>query len=112
MKIVEITSQDAFYRITKAGVCLADFQAPWCAPCHEQEPILTDLARRYDGRAVICGIDIDVHRGLAATWDIAHVPTLILFRNGRELERLMGLQSAEVLAGLIDGALAVGTGPL
>jgi thioredoxin 1 len=111
MGIVDITSAEAFYRIIRTGICLVNFQAPWCAPCHAQEMILSDLTHRYEGRVRVCDVDTDALRDLSAAWAIAHVPTLILFRDGQEIQRLWGLQPAGILADMLEGALVPGGGP-
>lgn len=105
MDVREITSSEAFYRIIQTGVCLVDFHAPWCAPCRAQEPILGDLARCFEGRAIICFLNIEAHPDLALAWTIEHVPTLILFREGQVLQRLWGLQSGTVLNNILSRRL-------
>jgi len=87
-----------FEQMIDTGICLVDFNAGWCAPCKTQQPILGRLAKRYRGKASILALDVDENRELALSFGITSVPTLSIFKNGREVERLVGLQSLETLA--------------
>ena len=81
----------------KSGVTLVDFESPWCRPCRDQKPIVETLARRFKSEARIIELNIDDHRQFAIQHGITSIPTLIIFKNGRELQRFVGLQPAEVL---------------
>ena len=88
------------------GVTLVDFNAPWCAPCRAQKPIVDQLAKLYDGKASIIEMNVDGNQESAMELGITSIPTLIIYKNGEENERFIGLQSAEVLSDAIDKALA------
>jgi thioredoxin 1 len=89
----------------KSGVTLVDFESPWCSPCRDQKPIIETLARRFKGEARIIEVNIDDNRQFAIQLGITSVPTLIIFKNGRELQRFVGLQPAEVLSKAIAEVL-------
>ena len=91
-------------RIEK-GVSLLDFNAPWCAPCRSQNPIIQKLAKKYSGKAIVSAINIDEHREIALKMGIHSIPTLIIFKNGREIQRFIGLQSEELLSQAIENML-------
>ena len=95
-------------RDISSAVVLVDFNAPWCGPCRAQEPILAELANQYDGRVDFAVVNIDYHRELAAQFRIRSVPTLVIFRDGVERLRLVGLQDFESLAAACDEALSTG----
>lgn len=101
----EITSGKALKKAVSTGVALVDFNAPWCGPCRAQEPILAELADRYEGRVEFAVINIDDHRDLAAQFKIKSVPTLVIFKDGAEKLRLVGLQDFSSLAAAFDEAL-------
>jgi thioredoxin 1 len=102
----EITSAKALKRAVSVGVVLIDFNASWCGPCRAQEPILAELAIRYDGRVDFTVIHIDEHRDLAARFKIKSVPTLVIFKDGVEKLRLVGLQDLSSLAAAFEEVLA------
>jgi len=69
---------------------LVDFWAPWCGPCRMIAPIVDDLANAYDGRAVIAKMNTDENVDVAAKLGIMGIPTLILFKDGQEADRVVG----------------------
>ena len=79
------------------GVILVDFDAPWCEPCRAQKPIIGALKKNYQGKATIKKINIDENRDIALHLGIQSIPTIILFKDGREMNRFIGVQTAETL---------------
>jgi len=93
---------------TSSGVILVDFWATWCGPCQMQGPILQKVAEQVAGRAKVGKCNVDVEQGLAAKFEIRSIPTLVIFKDGKEVERLIGLQSEKILLEKLDAlALAV-----
>lgn len=87
------------------GLVLVDFHANWCGPCRMLAPVLEEVAQAMQGQAVIGKVDIDHAQNVAARFQIASVPTMILFKNGQEVSRLVGLRNADgikefILAGM------------
>ncbi|MBP7603144.1 MAG: thioredoxin [Spirochaetes bacterium] len=80
-----------------SGAVLVDFWAPWCGPCRMQTPILEGLARELNGNARIVKLNTDENPATARNFGINSIPTLILFRDGKEVERMVGVQPAESL---------------
>ena len=96
---------DQFQKTLDKGVTLVDFNADWCAPCKAQEPIIKKLVDTYQNRASIIEINIDDHRTLATKYMVQSIPTLILFKDGKEIKRFVGLQSETAIAKSLDAAL-------
>jgi thioredoxin 1 len=99
-------NQQQLKNTIQTGVTLVDFNAPWCAPCRAQKPIVDQLAMLYNGKASIIEMNVDGNQESAMELGITSIPTLIIYKNGAEIERFIGLQNAEVLSDAIDKALA------
>jgi thioredoxin 1 len=90
---------------TEKGVTLVDFHANWCGPCRMLAPVLEQVALDVQGKAVIAKVDIDSEQKTAAQFQITSVPTMILFKNGKEVKRLVGLRNAEAIKEMILAAV-------
>ena len=84
------TTLDTFLQSTKLPV-LVDFFSPTCGPCAALAPLLDNMARQFLGRLVVAKVDPGKNPGCAAHFHIHGVPTLIFFKNGKEIEQLVGL---------------------
>lgn len=95
---------DNFKNHIAQGKVLVDFSAEWCGPCKMQTPILEGLVDVLKGTADIVKIDIDKSQKVTAEFGVTSVPTMILFKDGQEVERIVGLRDADSLKSLIEGA--------
>jgi thioredoxin 1 len=88
----------------KQGVVLVDFWAPWCGPCRMQLPILEQVAGRVAGKATIGKVNVDEAPELAGRFGIQSIPTLLLFKDGKQVKQFVGTQSDRVLMSAIEAA--------
>lgn len=93
-------TEDSFHSDIKKGVVLVDFYADWCGPCRMMTPVLERVAQ--EGKTVIAKIDIDSAQSVAGNFRVTSVPTLILFKDGEEVGRLVGLRDAETIKEFIS----------
>ncbi len=94
----KILDTKQFESVITHGTVLVDFNAPWCTPCRAQHPIITKLSKEFKGRATILEIDVDKNQQIAMQLRIASIPTLIIFKDGKEVTRFVGLQNAKSLS--------------
>jgi len=85
-----------------AGPLLVDFWAAWCAPCRLIAPHLEALAQEYQGRARIGKVNVDENGGLASRFQIRSIPTLLVFKDGRVVDQLIGAVPKDSIQQLLD----------
>ena len=95
-KVLTLTEQN-FQQQTKNKVVLVDFWASWCAPCRMMAPVLNDVATELKGNSHVGKVDIQQFQSLANQFKVRSIPTLILLRNGIEINRFVGIKSKEFL---------------
>jgi thioredoxin 1 len=84
------------------NLVLIDFWAAWCGPCRALAPIIDEIAQEYIGKALIGKLDVDKNPLAAEKFQVFSIPTLVLFKNGQEIERLVGLCVKKNITALID----------
>lgn len=81
---------------------LVDFWAAWCGPCKMVGPIVEELAADFAGKAKVCKLNVDEAGKIAQAYGVMSIPTLILFKNGQEVDRIVGFRPKADLARLLE----------
>jgi thioredoxin 1 len=95
-KILTLTDKN-FQHQTKNKLVLVDFWASWCAPCRMMAPVLNEVADELSGSSHIGKINIEEYQSLAQKFQVRNIPTLILLKNGKEIDRFVGVKSKDFL---------------
>ncbi len=95
-KILTLTDKN-FQHQTKGKLVLVDFWAAWCGPCRMMAPVLNDVAVELKGNSHIGKVNIEQYQSLAQKFKVRSIPTLILFKDGKEVNRFVGVKSKEFL---------------
>jgi len=102
-KAIDLTDGTFEQEVLKSDVpVLVDFWATWCGPCRHVAPVVEELAGEFDGKAKVAKVDVDECPGVAGDYGVSSIPTLILFKGGEEVERIVGAQPKSILADLIS----------
>ncbi len=101
--MMEHYTKETFDAALNSGkLMMVDFSATWCGPCKMLSPVMEELADRYAGKAETGKVDVDEEPELAMRYGIQGVPTVIFFRDGKELDRLVGMMPPEAYTSFLD----------
>ena len=96
--MAEVTfTDDNFAKEIEGKVALVDFWAPWCGPCKMQGPIVDELAGEIGDEFVVGKLNVDENMKVATKFGVQSIPTLIVLKNGEEVDRMVGVQSKDTL---------------
>ncbi|MCX6018424.1 MAG: thioredoxin [Chloroflexi bacterium] len=92
-----VATDAAFDKLVAKGVTLVDFWATWCGPCRQIAPIVEQIALENQGNLTVAKLDVDQNGNTAMKYGVQSIPTLILFKDGEPVERLVGFRPKESL---------------
>jgi thioredoxin 1 len=88
------------------NVTLIDLWAEWCGPCRQMTPVIDELSKEYEGRAVIGKLNVDDNPEVPTQYNVRGIPTFLVFKNGELKEKIVGVQSKQVLQAKINALLS------
>ena len=101
--LMHINKKEQFVALTKENkVVIVDFYANWCGPCKMLSPVIEKMAEKYAGKAVLAKCDVDECESLATAFGIASIPTLLFFKDGTLVEKMVGLAMPNDIARKIE----------
>ena len=106
MSIQEVNDQTFEHKISKNGVTVVEFGAPWCPPCKVLYPIIEELDAKYNNQLTVLTINSDDSPQLAAAYGVMSLPTVIVFNEAEPVEKLVGLRPLAVYEQIVDRHLA------
>jgi len=81
---------------------LVDFWAPWCGPCQMIAPTVEEIAKEYEGKLKVCKLNVDEGRSIAVKYGIKGIPTLLIFKKGEVVDRVLGLADKKEIEAKIN----------
>ena len=103
MKKIDATSFDS--EVLKSALpVVVDFYADWCGPCKRMEPILAKVSEAFSGKVKVVKLNSEDDQQIAVNYQVRGLPTLVLFKDGKEVDRKLGLQSEQELRNLLASA--------
>jgi len=105
--VLKITDSNFDGEVVKSNIpVLVDFWAEWCGPCRLMGPILDEMAPAYAGKLKIGKVNVDENQDTPSQFGVMNIPTMIVFKNGKEADRIVGAMSKADLQKKVDKALA------
>jgi len=103
MTAVHVTDADFEKKVLKSDkAVLVDFFAPWCGPCKMAGPVIDELAEKYKGKMEIVKMNVDEGQKYAGQFEVMSIPTVIVFKNGKEVERKVGFPGEQGYVEMIE----------
>ena len=96
-KPIKVTDATFKEMILNHSLVVVDCWAPWCAPCHMVAPVIEEMARDYAGRVLFGKLNVDENREVATQYQIMGIPTLLVFKNGKLVDRIVGAMPRKML---------------
>ena len=91
--------------LAEGKLMMVDFWAAWCGPCRMLAPMVDDLAAKYEGKAVVGKVNVDEEQELAIRYGVMSIPTVIFFKDGKEIDRKVGVMPPAEFTKVLDANL-------
>lgn len=100
MKELDVNSFDK--AISESSMCLVDFWADWCIPCRRVAPILEELSKEYEGKVEFYKLNVDENPEVASKYKITSIPTMLIFKDGQPVDKIVGALPKQNIKKVID----------
>ena len=97
---------ESFAKAIQNGVSFIDFWAQWCPPCRMMEPVVEELSQDFDGKVTVAQVDVDQSQDLANLFGIRSIPTMVIFKDGKPVDALVGVHPKQTLMEKIQAQLS------
>ncbi|HOY31584.1 MAG TPA: thioredoxin [Bacteroidales bacterium] len=102
----EITDKNFDELVANSGkVVMIDFWAEWCGPCRSITPIVDEVSTEFDGKAIIGKVNVDENPGITTKLKIRNIPTLLFYKNGKEVDKIVGSTSKSTIVSKLNSLL-------
>lgn len=107
MAVVTINNADDFstHVLKSDQPVLVDFWAPWCGPCKMVAPEVEAIAKSYEGKAIVAKVNVDEVANLSGTYNVLGIPTLLVFKDGQEVNRIVGFRPRAEISAALDAEI-------
>ncbi|MBQ6237574.1 MAG: thioredoxin [Bacteroidales bacterium] len=103
--VVEVNDQNFAEVKTSNLPVLLDIGATWCGPCKALAPVIEEIAAEYEGKALVCKVDVDEAPGIASEFRVRNVPTVLFIKNGAAVDKSVGLVAKATLTDKLNALL-------
>lgn len=103
---LEVTDSSFESEVIKSGKpAMVDFWAVWCGPCRMVGPVVEEIAGEYNGKAVVAKVDVDTNQDIAAKYGIRNIPTILYFKDGEVVDKVVGVAPKEQLIAKLEALM-------
>lgn len=102
MSVIHFNEQGFDTALAGGGLMMVDFWASWCGPCKMLSPVIDRIGEQYEGKALIGKVNVDEEQALALRYGVMSIPTVLFFRDGKEIDRKVGVMPPEAFTAVLE----------